>query len=222
MLWPWLNRIVILLIIGAAINVAVCWGIAFLQGPRDPGRARVMSALECEAIWSRAMPATSAVAEPPVGERGQQAGRRWRIVMKSSPMDAAGARDSIKPRDESALMIESEYGWPWGALVSRANVQVGRQVMFAVWGGRWIGTPDELFRRHELRALAWQPVWLGFGVNTLIYAALAAVVLEIPRRRRRRWRRIRGKCVHCGYDVRGVLHDRCPECGKTIAARSSR
>ena len=30
-----------------------------------------------------------------------------------------------------------------------------------------------------------------------------------------RWRRQRGQCLRCGYDLRGTEHDVCPECGAT-------
>lgn len=30
-----------------------------------------------------------------------------------------------------------------------------------------------------------------------------------------RWRRQRGQCLQCGYDLRGTEHDVCPECGAT-------
>ena len=36
---------------------------------------------------------------------------------------------------------------------------------------------------------------------------------------RRRWRRKRGLCVRCGYNLTGLTHPRCPECGTEIAVR---
>ena len=65
-------------------------------------------------------------------------------------------------------------------------------------------------------ATAWN---LG-GRDVSVPYWLAAVVLAMPAtlwlaargRRRRRWRRERGLCVVCGYDLRATPA-RCPECG---------
>lgn len=65
-------------------------------------------------------------------------------------------------------------------------------------------------------ALPFEPLWPGFALNTVFYAvvvwalwsALLAVRGVIRQRRRR--------CVRCGYDLRGAVHDACPECGGKV------
>jgi len=41
---------------------------------------------------------------------------------------------------------------------------------------------------------------------------IALVILYVRHSNRRRWRRERGECPECGYDMRGS-GDTCPECG---------
>lgn len=36
---------------------------------------------------------------------------------------------------------------------------------------------------------------------------------------RRHWRRRRGRCASCGYDLRGAVSDHCSECGQALNAR---
>lgn len=60
------------------------------------------------------------------------------------------------------------------------------------------------------------PLWPGFAVNTIFYAAIAWSVWWMPRAlRRRRWRK-REQCVRCGYELKGLAAGiACPECGLT-------
>ncbi len=61
--------------------------------------------------------------------------------------------------------------------------------------------------------------------NTLFFSLLVLPIIELVSRLRGRWRRKRGRCVRCGYDLRGLPGDSevsdqtsevsrvCPECG---------
>jgi hypothetical protein len=62
-----------------------------------------------------------------------------------------------------------------------------------------------------------QPIWPGFAINTVFYAAVLWVLCAAPFVLRR-WRRIRrGLCPKCGYDLRNRPNDSavCPECGQS-------
>jgi len=210
------NRLLLLLIAGAAMNIAVCWGIAVVQAPRSTASARSIPLEEAESMWVSSSARSWASNDVPIGEVGGDRLRRWQVVMK--PLrPAASVRDStIKPTDEFGVVIESQYGWPWAALRSTATLRLGPQSLIAVEHGRWIGTQDELLRRHDLRALAWGPMWAGFAANTGVFAVAALGLLWIPLAMRRRRRRQEGRCVRCGYDLRGGVGDtKCPECGMT-------
>ncbi len=63
-------------------------------------------------------------------------------------------------------------------------------------------------------SLPYRPIFVGFALNSLLYAGAWSVVLVVPGHLRQRSRRRRGVCIECGYDVRGVMPGAaCPECG---------
>src|SRR5204863_9181926 len=66
------------------------------------------------------------------------------------------------------------------------------------------------------RVLLLRPIWPGFAINTIFYAAILWLLFVAPFKLRR-WRRIkRNHCVKCNYDLRGTTHQRCPECGTPV------
>jgi hypothetical protein len=56
-------------------------------------------------------------------------------------------------------------------------------------------------------------MWPGFALNTLIYAAAAALAAALWRTSTRALRRLRGRCPRCAYDLRAEPGGGCPECG---------
>jgi hypothetical protein len=64
------------------------------------------------------------------------------------------------------------------------------------------------------RSLPFYPVWSGFAINTLFYAAIVWLLLAVPGTVRR-WRRIkRGLCPACAYPVGDSAV--CTECGRAL------
>ena len=68
----------------------------------------------------------------------------------------------------------------------------------------------------DVTPLPVRPLWPGFAINTIFYAAILWLLFAAPGLIRRRLRHFRGRCVHCGYDLRGQPADsnKCPECGR--------
>ena len=60
------------------------------------------------------------------------------------------------------------------------------------------------------------PYWLPTGLFAVLPSSWFVAAL---RRSRRNRRRRRGLCPTCGYDLRGLTHDRCPECGAPSSPR---
>jgi len=58
------------------------------------------------------------------------------------------------------------------------------------------------------------PIWPGFAINTVFYAAILSLPFIAFGRIRHRRRIRRGLCPKCGYDLRGRSHAVCPECGR--------
>ncbi len=65
----------------------------------------------------------------------------------------------------------------------------------------------------DLEYLPLRPIWPGFTINTIFYAAILWMLWSSPFVVWRLIRRKRGLCVACGYDLRHADHDACPECG---------
>lgn len=68
------------------------------------------------------------------------------------------------------------------------------------------------------RALPYQPLWLGAIGNTIFFAGLIRLGVATPRMLRRMNRHRQGRCIECGYDLRGADHAVCPECGSDVQA----
>ncbi len=66
------------------------------------------------------------------------------------------------------------------------------------------------------RVLPLRPIWPGFAINTVFYAALLWIVTLGPGTARRIIRRKQGRCINCGYDLSHVNSDTCSECGTPI------
>ena len=69
-----------------------------------------------------------------------------------------------------------------------------------------------------LRALPYEPIWPGFSINTIFYAAIVWMLFVFPLVLRRHVRRKRGQCAACGYSLRKNVSEKCPECGVAIGS----
>ena len=71
--------------------------------------------------------------------------------------------------------------------------------------------------RSELPFL---PIWSGFAINTIFYAANLWLLALAPFAARGLIRQKRGHCIKCGYDLRGSSGGGscCPECGFAMGA----
>ncbi len=64
-----------------------------------------------------------------------------------------------------------------------------------------------------MRRLPLTPLWPGIAINTVFYGAILWLLVPGPFALRRYVRRRRGRCITCGYDLRGAFDEGCPECG---------
>lgn len=65
------------------------------------------------------------------------------------------------------------------------------------------------------------PIWFAIVVTAI--PPVVCVIVFLPPAVRRRLRKKRGRCLQCGYDLRGTAPERaCPECGavRSVAAAS--
>jgi hypothetical protein len=62
------------------------------------------------------------------------------------------------------------------------------------------------------------PMWVGALTNTVFYGTIVAGLWYFAGFGRRRYRRQRGRCIGCGYSLKGLRGDKCPECGMAFAS----
>jgi hypothetical protein len=93
----------------------------------------------------------------------------------------------------------STQGWPMRALSERLPPYGHRAAPSAI--------------EFKNIVLATGPLWPGFLVDTILYAATWFAICFGRAPAKRFIRTKRGRCPQCGYDLRGALEKGCSECG---------
>lgn len=211
--------IVAFLLLGAAINVAVAWGCELWSpwthrtsaSPTDRGAIRDIGSLVPK-DWLQ--PGEFAIHEDRIG-----VGLHVHLLYVVA---APTATPVPQPHGPHMLHVH-RAGWPMASLECD-TISDGWGVVFprnpgdtAVWRGgvvvpRIVGGEIRKRAPEVPDPLPLRPVWTGFALDTLLYAAACWTIMGGPFTLRR-WRRVRrGLCLKCGYPVRGLA--RCPECGR--------
>lgn len=217
-------------VVGAAVNVAVAW-ICVLCAPsvgedlsKFEGRFPNPDASDGSAPW------------------------RWEVRLYQAPVFGLSTEHRLKDDGlpgvrRRALMetwtFDTSSGWPCPAL-GAARMLTGthfpseKDVTPSDWGVWEKGIPQPAlvsrflasaevanlpFLLQEPHTLAVRPLWPGFAINTVVYAALAWGIWCVPgivRRSVRRRRARRGDCAACGYSLAGIV-GKCPECGRGVS-----
>jgi hypothetical protein len=189
---------------GAIINVAVAWGFVI----ESPGSAeihvRALSSVEREWLgsqWDLAM--------HPLECRVLQ----WRHE-RTTQLIVQGTRGPT-----SGVGAEMRAGFPTLSLVGyfKPNCSGPRSwdVNHLPWDSVGFWAYDDGFPHTTLgKVLPLIPIWPGFAINTIFYAAILWMVFAVPRYIKRRRRIKRGLCARCAYPI-GTAEN-CTECGGTV------
>ena len=205
----------IFLLAGAVVNVAVAWGIVLRSSvsPEGPPFERVSG----ESAWPRPVPDDW---PPPQDEK---LARSWGLslvmavtsVFPSPPLPPKGTLICV-------WMTLFRAGWPCRTL--EAEYQ-GKQFYELPLDSPWrysltLPEPLTIIRHKEARyrPLPYRPLWPGFAVNTLLYAAILWLLIPGPFALRRFIRRRRGLCPGCGYPMGDS--NVCTECGMALLRRA--
>ena len=146
--------------------------------------------------------------------------REWKLMLDRREELIAGAQPS-RPYEgfERSFFWITTYGWPFAATSAHQTMIDGAYSGLSVTSETiesWLRldqpTQDRL--RTTASALAIEPIWPGFALNSIFYAAIYALttlgLFAFIRRRRMK----RNHCVNCNYNLAGLAAGApCPECG---------
>ena len=169
------------LLAGAVVNMAVAWGYA-VDGWLPVGRHATTVELdrgEAKQVFADRL---AVVAEPTGGYEERSVGRRF-LVVYMDPPDLADHHVQILTTGWPCLALEGH----WGLVHGRSNT---RGLFITQWERRSLPVTFPL-----------RPIWPGFAVNTLFYAAILWLPICGPFALRRLIRHRRGLCAKCAYPV---------------------
>jgi hypothetical protein len=131
----------------------------------------------------------------------------WSIA---APHQGDWRRDTSQA-NANLIAQELAFGWPWPTMVARVMGTTMQRMNDKPVDGIRVEAPPGT-RSVFPMLLPTQPVWPGFLASTLVLSLPISgpVIFALLRRR---WRRLEGRCVDCGYDLRGLTERICPECG---------
>ena len=151
------------------------------------------------------------------------------------PWSAVGRTPVASQQVETSQVrpiVEGARGWPCFALLSRIDLQ--RNPTTRKYDITKVGSGIPIETHHwppQKPGMVWytgpvphrailpcRPIWPGFAINTVFYAAILWLLTFGPFTARRMIRHRRGRCIKCGYDLRGHSGGGgvCPECGKEL------
>jgi hypothetical protein len=110
------------------------------------------------------------------------------------------------------MKVADARGWPCPSLCSEILIQspsAPASFSGCVPFTRTVSDRD-VFTKNLCLPL--RPIPSGFIINTVAYGIIVFVVQLVTACLRSCWRRRRGLCDRCGYDLRGIT-EQCPECG---------
>ncbi len=204
----------VLLVLGAVINVAVAWSGAslshFPNGLAEQPDPRAWPA-QIPSHWPAAPKLISAT------------GGFWTVNRFCAEIIVEV--DGSTAKTECFLIDHFQFGWPMRSLQSERwsePVYQGRPPKVTM-SHRIEGHPQPSIWREGVPIAAGfgmislDPVWLGFAIDTIFYAVILWAILAMTFALRRQQRLGRNLCAACAYPI-GVSPV-CTECGATVTAR---
>ena len=203
-------KLFVFLLLGAVVNVAVAWGCAtWGRHPDDLPQWRFI-----RSHWVKSIP-------PDWSPRPDFASK---VVTFGQTFVSCEGR-TRRPDDTSWEIQEvREFGFPMRAMLLMRNwIASDWLYLPAGWEDEWIVPELIPWQESPISALQERyvprhPIWPGFAINTLFYAATLWLLFAFPFTLRR-WRRIRRRlCAKCAYPL--GTSTVCTECGAAVRCRS--
>jgi hypothetical protein len=222
-----LVTICVCLLLGAIVNVAVAWGLS-LWG-KLPWSAQIEFLEQTPPDLEEFVPpnwvdSNTHVVMRPL-KRSSIAGLK--IIQLTSISVSIGPGQITRPVPR--VLHLQRAGWPLLALECTGHLEWkdspsnGDQILVPRWhagfnvGSAFSPRTEDLYCPTYERPLPLQPLWPGFAINTVFYAAIVWLLFAVPGRIRRFIRIRRGRCGACGYPI--GTSDVCTECGKPVPKR---
>ena len=221
-------KLVAFLLLGGIINVAVAWGCTVWSDPLSryhylislPPVSRPQRHNELDESWItqtswEASEGWRAVSGMPLEAFGIE--RQAFFELPDKPIGWSGEKLPFAARTRAGWPVQSLEGSIWFLNVKKARRVAREQRRFvhsiAVEVNTRPAAPIRGVSSSEERALPLLPIWPGFAVFMIFYAAILWLLTLGPFTARRMIRAKRGHCIKCGYDLRGTENEKCPECG---------
>ena len=212
--------IMLLLVIGGAIvNVAVAWGLA-LRLPPQQLIAKYAFIDDMQLLVDRQAGSRYVYASQSrdIDERFDRV--EWPVLQRELPPFSkfqsrqwiAEQLEEIRLGTVYAQIGEHAHGWPLLSLRCdfRIRFTTPNTPVVEFNGGL------ESDGRYK-RVIPYHPIWPGFAINTIFYAAILWVVFFVPGKVKRTLRRRRGMCPACAYPI--GTSPVCTECGATVKSK---
>ena len=240
----WVTRLAVFLLLGAIVNIGVAWGCAAWVRPASKaiGFGTLIVSRAERPRWSvEWIEGWGAIRYTYYPEQVTLAANDA-VVMDAHPTWSRTAQKTAITLHGGAptwilvenMIVEDARGWPFFALrcefvianplatfhMYAVDVHSGIPLERVYRDGPPVPLPGVLPLRPDYygaSALPLRPIWPGFAINTIFYAAILWLLTLGPFALRRHLRRKRGLCAKCGYDLRGNSggggRGGCPECG---------
>jgi hypothetical protein len=197
-----LLKLGVFLLLGVVVNVAVAWECTTFLNPELSLLGEAVSEPEVKICCARWSPSGWEIED--VSRFGTAYRSFGRCVIEFVVVKGS----------EALLIFSVSAGWPayscgWGARARTAQVD-----WISCWEVKWWALPWGQVR------LPLRPLWPGFAINTIFYAAVLWLLWFVPGKIRR-FIRIRGhRCPTCGYQIApgGGIGPVCSECGAALPA----
>lgn len=209
-------RVMSFLLLGAIVNVAVAWACA---------------------LWAFDDSSIRSINEWPDAEGGDrerllanhyQGREGWRTVVGDYDGFGVARRsfiqlssDGVYSSDGQPDLVRIEAGWPMPALTgsfwtmgSRLNSRIQQSIPIPI---RLVYPSNTRATADDCTLVPILPLWPGFAINTLLYAATLWLLFAGPFALRRAIRRRRGLCIACGYPIGSSPV--CTECGAAVTSK---
>jgi hypothetical protein len=209
-----LLKLGVFLLLGVVVNVAVAWGALWqMRSEFDPFTEETYDFRSAKPplTWSLYRGSVCYMIE---------ASTNLDYARTDSPIPKGSLLRSTPIQRDARFLYERGWGWPAYSLRSLSQcgeTEYGDLRILEVKGG--MNLPNEHFV-FENPVLPLRPIWPGFAINTIFYAAMLWLLWVAPGKIRR-FIRIRGhRCPACGYQIApgGGIGPVCSECGAPLPA----